>query len=148
MAEFEPYLQEIRINYLKNVSNFRYEINGNGHISDLFRREDYQIDQKSERSYSLKSTDDPIDIPITGLGDISKIIVITPRFKSVKLHFIYDDIWEGKKEFIQYFTEFSIMSLDTNQSKHLSKLKLSTLETEPFRADINLYSIIPGIVNT
>jgi len=148
MAEFDPYLQEVRINYLKNVSNFRYEITGNGHISDLFRREDYQINQKSERSYSLKSTEDPIEIPITGMGDIAKIIVITPRFKSVKLHFIYDDIWEGKKEFIQYFTEFSIMSLDINQSKNLTNLKLSTTEVEPFRADINMYSIIPGIINS
>ena len=148
MAEFEPYIQEININYLKNMSTFRYEILGNGHISDLFRREDYQIDQRSERSYSVKASDDPIEIPITGLGDISKIIVITPRFKSIKLHFIYDDFWEGKKEFIQYFTEFSIMTLDTNQTKFLSKLKLSTTETDAFRADINLYSIIPGVITS
>ena len=39
------------------------------------------------------------------------------------------------------------MSLDTSQSKFLSKLRVSTNETEAFRADINLYSIIPGVIN-
>lgn len=148
MLENEPYIQEVNINYLKNISTFKYETIGNGHISDFFRREEHQINQKFERSYSIQASDEEIEIPINGLGNIDKIMVLTPRFKSVKLHFIYDDFWEGKKEFIQYFTDYSVLSLDSKETAYLSKLKISTKETLPFRADIHLYSFTPGVLAT
>jgi hypothetical protein len=139
-----PFTRQINIDYLKNISTWRYEILGQGHISDFFRREEHQIEQKFERSYSIKSSDEYLDVDISGFIKIDKIAILVPKNKYVRLHFIYDQFWEGKKEFIQYFTEYSILSLDPEETQYIKKLRLSTKHEEPIRVDLNLYNFIPG----
>jgi hypothetical protein len=141
-------VQEININYLKNVSTFKYEILGNGHIADLFRKEEYQIDNKSERSYTINNKSDKINIPIDGMGTIGKIIVIVPRYKSAILSFCYDNFWDGKKVVDQYLTDYSVMSLDPKKASSLLKLQLSTEEADLTRITINMYSFLPPLDTT
>jgi hypothetical protein len=121
----------------------RYDIEGDRKISNFFRKEEYPaIVGKFERNYTidLSSLESPLTFDFKGMGAVTKLMVITERFKSAKLKFFMKPPEAVDYSYDMEFTDNSILTFTPAYSALIDKIELTTDSETPTSIEIRAYA--------
>lgn len=121
----------------------RYDIEGDRKISNLFKKEEYPtVVGKLERNYSIdiSSQDSPLVFDFKGMGTVTKLMVVTERFKSAKLKFFIKPVDATDYSYEVEYTDNSIITFTGAYSSLIDKIELTTDSETPTVIEIRAYA--------